>query len=71
MRAGRSGFCELKIALGQDVHEGQVVAVIFDTLARGEQPVLSTRTGRVVGLRCNATVNRGDAVIHVAREAGD
>jgi predicted deacylase len=70
VRAPRSGFCELEVSLGDHVHQGQVLGVVFDVLGASTR-VRATKPGVVIGQFAEATVHRGDALVHVAQvEAG-
>lgn len=66
-RAGRSGLVELSVELGDRVRQGATVGTIYDSIGTKHRTVRSRADGMVVGLRRMPLVNRGDAVVHVAR----
>ncbi|MGH8274322.1 MAG: succinylglutamate desuccinylase/aspartoacylase family protein [Gammaproteobacteria bacterium] len=66
VRAGRSGFCHLKVNLGQQVERNAVVAQIADATSRRTLSVRTRSTGIVIGCLRTGIVNRGDAVAHIA-----
>ncbi len=65
-RAGRSGFCHLKVSLGELVERGQSVATISDSTSTAELNVRARTTGVVIGVLLDAIVHRGDALVHIA-----
>ncbi len=65
-RAGRSGFCHLRVKLGEQVEQGQSVATISDSTSTAELNVRARMTGIVVGVLLDAIVHRGDALVHIA-----
>ncbi len=66
IRASRGGFCELTVALGDEVERGQELAIIFNALHRHGSAVRAKKRGMVIGLLRTPLVHRGDAVAHVA-----
>ncbi|MGD8607308.1 MAG: succinylglutamate desuccinylase/aspartoacylase family protein [Myxococcales bacterium] len=70
VRARRTGFCEMMVSPGAEVHAGEGLAVIFDALGRDRSMVRSNSSGIVIGHTTSALVHRGDAIAHVARTGG-
>jgi predicted deacylase len=68
LRAGQTGFCQLRVDLGQRVERGQTVAVIFDALGRVERKVKARENGMILGMLTNPLVHRGDAVANIGVE---
>jgi hypothetical protein len=66
VRATRTGFCELVVHLGDRVHEGQELAVVFNALTPQGTSIRSKIDGVVIGLLKTPLVHRGDAIAHVA-----
>ncbi len=66
IRTRRTGFCEMEVELGATITDGQLVALVFDALAKTEHRVVAHQQGVVVGLRSEALVNKGEALVHVA-----
>lgn len=67
LRAQRSGFCQMRVALGDRIEAGQVVATIFDAGGREERPILAREPGILISCLKTAPVHRGDAVAQLAR----
>lgn len=65
VRARRSGFCQLRVGLGDLVGEGQALATISDLLGEGEAVLKAPEDGVVIGLSTKPLVNRGDAIVHL------
>lgn len=70
LRASRGGLLLLDVELGDTIIAGQVVAHITDSFAEADRAMVAPVSGIVIGLTTNPIVNRGDAVIHVARVDG-
>lgn len=66
VRAGRSGFCHLKVERGQPVERNAVVAHIADAAGRRTLSVRTRSAGIVIGCLRTGIVHRGDAVAHIA-----
>jgi len=66
-RAPRTGFCEMSAKLGDQVEQGQELAVIFNALTPEGTSVKAKTAGVVIGLLKTPLVHRGDAIAHVAR----
>jgi len=66
VRAGRSGICRLRVALGEKVRKGQKLGVISDTMGQESKNVLASVGGIVIGRRINPLVHLGEAVVHIA-----
>ncbi len=66
VRAPRTGFCEMVVHLGADVHRGDTLALIFDALGRNQMPVKAKGGGVIIGHVTSPIVHRGGAVVHVA-----
>jgi predicted deacylase len=69
IRARRAGIVRLRIGLGAHVEEGDELGEIGDALGGRPTKVRARDRGWVIGLTLNPLVNRGDALVHVAREA--
>lgn len=65
-RARSGGFCQLHVALGENVNKGQTVAKVFRALEKKEITIRAQSSGFVVGHVVEALVNRGDALVHIA-----
>ncbi len=68
LRAGQTGFCQLRVDLGERVEAGQTIALIFDALGRVERKVKARQAGMVLGMLTNPLVHRGDAVANIGVE---
>lgn len=66
VRASRSGFCRMRVRLGEAVKLGQVVAEIVDPALGTRAQVKSTRTGLAIGKAVDSLVMAGDALLHIA-----
>jgi len=67
LRAGRSGLARLSVQLGERVLQGQRVGVIHDAFGEEPAPLRAPISGLVVGLCRRPLVNRGDALLNLAR----
>lgn len=67
VRAGRSGLFHLEVEPGARVRKGERLGVIQDALGDRVLQVKSRADGIVIGLTRHPLVNRGDALVHVAR----
>lgn len=68
MRAGRSGFARVLVALGDEVRAGDRVALITDSVERKRFVARARMDGVVISILRTALVNRGDALVHIASE---
>ncbi len=66
IRAGRGGLLRLEVEPGDRVEKGRRVGVIRDAFGDKSLQIRTNRAGVVVGLTRSPTVNRGDALIHLA-----
>jgi predicted deacylase len=66
-RATQSGLCHLRVRLGSHLARDQNVAVITDTYGGDHSIVRTKLAGVVIGITSKPLVNRGDAIVHVAR----
>ncbi len=66
VRAEQNGIVRSKVALGDRVQRGQVLAYISAPLGQGEYALLAHRGGIVIGQQTLPLVNEGDAVFHIA-----
>jgi uncharacterized protein len=66
VRASRSGFCRMRVRLGDLVKVGGLVAEIVDPALGTRVEVKSTRTGLAIGKVVDSLVMAGDALLHVA-----
>jgi predicted deacylase len=67
VRAGRSGLVRLDVEPGSRVEKGQRIGVIKDAFGDRRLRVSAPETGIVIGMTRQPNVNRGDALVHVAR----
>lgn len=66
VRAGRGGLLRLDVEPGDRVEKGRRVGVIRDAFGDHSLQIRTNRAGVVIGLTRSPTVNRGDALIHLA-----
>ena len=66
-RAGRSGLFHLEVEPGDRVRKGQRLGVIQDAFGERALQIKARAGGMVIGLTRHPLVNRGDALVHVAR----
>jgi predicted deacylase len=66
VRASQSGVLYRRVALGEQVERGQLLATVSDPFGETVKQVRSPIEGIVIGLCIHALVHRGDAVVHVA-----
>jgi uncharacterized protein len=66
-RAGRSGLFHLEVKPGELVRKGQRLGMIQDAFGERVLQVKARSGGLVIGLTRHPLVNRGDALVHVAR----
>lgn len=66
VRAGRAGLVRLEVEPGSRVEKGARVGVIKDAFGEGVLKVRASRSGLVIGITRRPTVNRGDALVHIA-----
>jgi len=69
MRAPHGGVLRSPCSLGELVREGDRIGIVSSPFGEGEQDVLSTLAGIVIGQTNVPVVNQGDALFHVARVA--
>ena len=67
MRASRSGFARVTVALGARVREGDLVATVAHAFGSEEVAARSRLTGIVIGVLREPQVHGGDALVHVAK----
>jgi len=67
MRASRSGFARVTVALGARVREGDLVATVAHAFGSEEVAPRSRLTGIVIGVLREPQVHGGDALVHVAK----
>ena len=67
VRAGNSGVFYSDVELGQWVEKGSLVGIIRDTFGKTLSKSKATVSGVVIGQVTNPLVNRGDALVHLAR----
>jgi predicted deacylase len=68
VRARGSGILRLEVASGDWVAEGQRLGEIRDLFGDPRGEVTATASGLVIGHTLNPLVNRGDALVHLARD---
>jgi hypothetical protein len=66
VRARRSGIALVSVELGQEVTQGQYLAVIHDALGRRLSRASAPFDGIVIGLTQHPLVHQGDALVHIA-----
>ena len=66
-RAGQSGILHLGVQLGEEVAKAQDVGTIYDPFGKRLARVRARVGGTVIGRTQRPLVNRGDAILHVAR----
>lgn len=69
-RASRSGLLEIDVELGQQVAQRQELGRIYNTFGNEHSTVRAPEEGIVIALSRAAHVNRGEAVVHIARADG-
>ncbi len=67
VRAGNSGVFYSDIELGQWVEKGSLVGIVRDTFGETLSKSKATVSGMIIGQVTNPLVNRGDALVHLAR----
>ncbi|MGE0213657.1 MAG: succinylglutamate desuccinylase/aspartoacylase family protein [Parvibaculaceae bacterium] len=67
VRAPEGGIFRSAVRLGERVGRGTSVGAISDPFGRRETPVSASDDGIVIGLSNLPVVNRGDALLHIAR----
>ena len=70
LRAPRSGILRLRVGAGDRVRKRQIVADISDLFGGDAVAVRAGCHGVVIGHTLNASVNRGEALLHVAEQDG-
>jgi len=66
-RAARSGIVHMERNLGDHVDTGNIIATIYDPFGKRLSSMKATHTGIIIGCTQRPLVNRGDAVIHIAK----
>ncbi len=66
VRADQDGILRSKVALGDRVEQGQLLANVSAPLGQGEYMVIAPKGGIVIGLQTLPLVNEGDAIFHIA-----
>lgn len=66
LRSPRGGICRVVAPSGEAVNKGQVVAMVSDIFGEGEEDIVSTIDGIVIGHTNLPVVNQGDALLHIA-----
>lgn len=69
-RSPSGGLFTPLIALGKAVHEGDVLGFVADVSGAGEQSVVASKNGILIGRTNEGVADEGDALFHIA-EAGD
>ncbi|WP_028081679.1 succinylglutamate desuccinylase/aspartoacylase family protein [Solimonas soli] len=67
IRAPASGVLRAQVALGEEVHKGQVLGVVGDPIGSSEVPVLANAHGVVIGRAALPLTYEGEALFHLAR----
>lgn len=71
MRAGRSGFADMRVEMGQMVNKGDILATVANSTGGKDLAIRSRVSGIVIGALRNALVHRGDGLVHVALVDGE
>lgn len=66
VRAQEGGVLSLKVQSGGVVEKGEVIGNISDPFGSRDEPVISNRSGLVIGHATLPIVNQGDALVHIA-----
>ena len=66
LRASKSGILHLGVALGEEIRQGEKVAVIYDPFGKLLAKIQAKTVGMVIGHAQRPLVNRGDAILHIA-----
>lgn len=69
-RSPSGGLFTPLMALGRAVHVGDTLGFVADVSGQGEQAVIATRNGILIGRTNEGVADEGDALFHIA-EAGD
>lgn len=69
-RASRSGILHLEVSAGDRVEDGALLGEITNSFGDRKAGVRCQTPGIVIGHTLNPLVNRGDALVHVARPEG-
>lgn len=70
VRARRGGIVNLDVHLGQQVAEGDVIGSVADSFGVRPSRIKATGSGWVIARSLNPLVAPGDALVHLATEAG-
>ncbi len=65
VRAQESGFLDLKVSLGQEIKEGDVLANIFKVHPPKFSQVFSPVTGKILYRRTDSLLNEGDTIVRM------
>lgn len=65
-RARQSGIAQLWVDCADLVSKGQTIGRVHDSFGRRITDITSNSDGIVIGLNLDPTVNKGDAIVHVA-----
>ena len=71
VRAPRSGILRLRVGLGDWVEASQPLGGIRDVFGEVAAEIRSPAAGLVIGHARNPLVNRGDALVHLAKDAAE
>ncbi len=66
IRAPHSGSVKQIKKLGDEVLEGQIIAIISDTFGNNPYNVRAKASGIIIGMSTIPLVNKGDAMVHIA-----
>lgn len=66
VRAERSGFLHVKVAMHQQVEAGEVLCTISDPYGSASLPLLAPRAGHVININRAPMVYQGDAIFNIA-----
>ena len=66
IRAPHSGSVKQIKQLGDEVLEGEILAIISDTFGNNPYNVRAKASGIIIGMSTIPLVNKGDAMVHIA-----
>ena len=69
VRAPRSGILRLRVGLGDWVEASQSLGAVRDVFGDVAAEIRSPAAGLVIGHAGNPLINRGDAIVHLAKDA--
>jgi len=64
-KSRREGLLYKKVRIGDVVHKGDVIAVIYDPITRKHKKIISKHCGFVFSLRMRDKINKGDAIASI------